>query len=154
MSNVTLDSNVLNAIAMPVSKILPRMQNTDLINFAHAILALDAAAPALAEAHVAPKRTPARKAAPVVKEAVKSVRTKPVVAAKPAKPAKGEQVANFAGKLMLCETGTRSAGQARWLAENTDLDATMLKEISMVDASNYRAYASGRITAAQYNRLP
>jgi hypothetical protein len=55
---------------------------------------------------------------------------------------------------MLCEVGTRSEGQARWLKENTTLDATMLKEISMVDASNYRAYASGRITAAQYNRLP
>jgi hypothetical protein len=45
MSNVTLDAATLNAIAMPVSKVLPRMQNIDLINFAHAILALDAAAP-------------------------------------------------------------------------------------------------------------
>jgi hypothetical protein len=150
MSNVTLDAATLNAIAMPVSKVLPRMQNIDLINFAHAILALDAAAPALAEAHTdAPvRKAPARKAVESVK------RNKPTVTVKPVKAAKGEQIANFAGKLMLCEVGTRSEGQARWLKENTTLDATMLKEISMVDASNYRAYASGRITAAQYNRLP
>jgi hypothetical protein len=72
----------------------------------------------------------------------------------PAKVKPVNTLPNFAGKAMASDEGTRSDGQAKWLKENSKLSASDIKAISMVDASNYRALLSGRITAAQYNQLP
>jgi len=75
-----------------------------------------------------------------------------------AKPVDDKPVAatvlNWEGKAMLCEPETASKGQQKWLTENSELDATFIAEISMVDASNYRALLTGKITVAKYNRLP
>ena len=81
------------------------------------------------------------------------VQRKPKAKAPKAKPVVNS-LPNFEGRVMACDEGTRSNGQAKWLKENSKLSASDIKAISMVDASNYRAFLSGRITAAQYNNLP
>lgn len=166
MSNVTLSPAILNALLAPVGKSLPTAIDTDLLTFAHAVKTLEEsgrmdflinafapkepatiapeagfnADPSIAQRASKPAKAPKRGRKPEIK------------AEKPVKSA--DTLPNFEGKLMLCGEGTASKGQQKWLTENTDMSAADIKTISMVDASNWRAYSTGKITAAQYNRLP
>lgn len=60
---------------------------------------------------------------------------------------------NFDGRVMLADAGTASKGQREYMAKN-GIDQAMIEAISMADASNWRALNDGKITAAEYNRLP
>ncbi len=78
--------------------------------------------------------------------------SKPVVKAEPVKAESKPVAKNWAGRFMLSSEGTATTAQREFLAAHGQ-DAEMCAAISMVDASNYRALVTGKITAAQYNAL-
>ena len=143
MSNITLDM-LTSIIREERSDLTPTAQGVMLANVIRSIHAADKLAAATPTPAKAPKATTQRKAPKAPKPVVKPVDDKPVAAT----------VLNYAGKAMLCEAGTASKGQQKWMTDNSDLSAADIKDLAMVDASNYRALLTGKITVAQYNLLP